>query len=499
MIEVNLLHLATHFVLALLVAWYLITNLQWYNYKIVRVMFYHHKVWWHFAFFLTPILFYYTLREDIYLFLVPYALLFFWWYSRLDKKLVITGRIKRFFAIFLLFLLFEYFVCHIFGANIYSIMIPLALAILLSNGMEYMLFLGFKNQAKRKLSAMSELTIVSITASYGKTSIKNFLHQIIKEHFKTYATPRSVNTIAGILKDINVDLPANTKVYITEAGARERGDIYKIATLLNPQYIIVGKIGAQHMEYFKTIENIILTKLELLATKRLKKGFIYHTIEIKDDERLEKFGKSDREYEQERAKEGKEPAIAFDIRNINATLEGLHFELKVDGTFYPFEAPNLLGAFNAQNIAGAILVARELGLKIEELQARVKLLKPIGHRLQKIEANGKTIIDDSFNGNVDGMMEGFRLASTYQGRKVLVTPGLVESTDEDNTKVAIKADKIFDVVMITGSLNSELFDKNIHNAKKILLKDKAKMQEMLEANTQVGDLILFANDAPNFI
>jgi UDP-N-acetylmuramoyl-tripeptide--D-alanyl-D-alanine ligase len=362
-----------------------------------------------------------------------------------------------------------------------------------------MLFLGFKNQAKRKLSAMSELTIVSITASYGKTSIKNFLNQIIKEHFKTYATPRSVNTIAGILKDINVDLPANTKVYITEAGARERGDIYKIATLLNPQYIVVGKIGAQHMEYFKTIENIILTKLELLATKRLKKGFIYHTIEIKDDERLEKFGKSDREYEQERAKEGKEPAIAFDIRNINATLEGLHFELKVDGTFYPFEAPNLLGAFNAQNIAGAILVARELGLKIEELQERVKLLKPIGHRLQKIEANGKTIIDDSFNGNVDGMMEGFRLASTYQGRKVLVTPGLVESTDEDNTKVAIKADKIFDVVMITGSLNSELFDKNIHNAKKILLKDKAKMQEMLEANTQVGDLILFANDAPNFI
>jgi len=91
----------------------------------------------------------------------------------------------------------------------------------------------------------------------------------------------------------------------------------------------------------------------------------------------------------------------------------------------------------------------------------LKSLKPTPHRLQRIDAGGKTPIDDSFNGNIDGMIEAFKLASTHSGRKVLITPALVEVDRELNEKVAKEANIIFDLVIITGELNYPIFKEYI--------------------------------------
>ena len=115
---------------------------------------------------------------------------------------------------------------------------------------------------------MPDLKIIAITGSYGKTSIKNFLAQILSKKFKVYHTPRSVNTLEGIVKDINDNLGSDIQIYIVEAGAREKRDILKIARLLQHDIGIVGKIGEQHIEYFKTLSNIIQTKLEIIASDR---------------------------------------------------------------------------------------------------------------------------------------------------------------------------------------------------------------------------------------
>ena len=108
---------------------------------------------------------------------------------------------------------------------------------------------------------------MGITASYGKTSIKNYVEHLLKAKYKTYATPRSVNTLGGVMKDVNDDLPADTEVYVVEMGARGEGDIAEISTFVNPHYVVVGKIGPAHIEYFKTMENIRNTKMEILKTE----------------------------------------------------------------------------------------------------------------------------------------------------------------------------------------------------------------------------------------
>ena len=138
-------------------------------------------------------------------------------------------------------------------------------------------------------------------------------------------------------------------------------------------------------------------------------------------------------------------------------------------------------------------------MSVHEIKMALCTLPQVEHRLQKIEAGGKIIIDDSFNGNLEGMLEAINICSNYQGRKVIITPGLVESTDEANILLAKTINENFDFVILTGSLNTHLFSSNIDKDKVYILKDKSLMEATLAKTTKVGDLILFANDAPNFI
>ena len=137
-----------------------------------------------------------------------------------------------------------------------------------------------------------------------------------------------------------------------------------------------------------------------------------------------------------------------DISDIKATLDGTSFTL--EGVRY---TASVLGGFNAMNLAAAVKVAKALGLTDEEIQNGLQTLQPVAHRLQRIDAGGKVILDDSFNGNIDGMMASFELVSTYAGRKVIITPGLVEVDEALNIQVAQRVNEIFDVVIIWKILN----------------------------------------------
>jgi UDP-N-acetylmuramoyl-tripeptide--D-alanyl-D-alanine ligase len=335
------------------------------------------------------------------------------------------------------------------------------------------LFVKYKKTALEKLRKINP-KIVAITASYGKTSIKNFLYQLLEDKYKVYKTPRSVNTIKGIVKDINIDMPQDIEIYIAEAGAREQGDILEIVNFLQNEYSILGKVGPQHIEYFKTLENIKNTKLEIFKTPKLKKGFSF---EIPYNEKV--------------------LVIKDKIKNIKATLEGIEWGVEIDGKIYEFKAP-ILGRFNAINITLAIFQAMEFIEDIKYLQEKVQKLKPIPHRLQKMEVGGKIIIDDSYNGNLEGMLESYDLVKEYHGRKIVITPGIVEATEEQNIKLAKKIDEVFDLAIITGYVNRDTLDKNI-NIAKILINNKKDLKSILSANTKVGDSILFSNDTPEYL
>ena len=477
-----ILAIVTNILFVLALGFYLITNLQWYSYKIERVVLKHHKPFWHIFYFLIPFILYYTTGEFFSIFFYfAYLPALFLWHRKLDKKLVFTWRVKRFVILLTALVLFGDFLCFLqSGCATYGVFFPLFLAYVGSMAIEKYLFLIYKKEAKKKLAKNPALKVVAITGSYGKTSIKNFVYELLATKYNCYKTPRSINTEAGLIRDINESMPNDIDFYIAEAGARERGDIYTITTLIEPECAVVAKVGYAHIEYFKTLENIVRTKLEIMASPKLTKAFVHKSVTDEKHEKVEFFGEDE-------------------IKNLQATLDGLSFDVEIDGKNIHCDVPNILGAFQATNILAAIKVAHYYGMNAQELQRGVKKLKPIEHRLQKIQAGGKIILDDGFNGNIEGMKEAIRLCGLHGGRKVIVTPGLVESSEELNKELIEAINGVFDVVIVTGKLNSALFAQHLHVEKKIFLHDKSKLEESLAENTQSGDIILFANDAPNFI
>ncbi|MDR0467411.1 MAG: UDP-N-acetylmuramoyl-tripeptide--D-alanyl-D-alanine ligase, partial [Campylobacteraceae bacterium] len=451
----------------------------WYSYRIKRIIFHFHKPWWHFIFFIAPIVLYYALKVYFVPILILYLVSLYFWYKKLDKPLLFTKRVQRFFIFLIIILIFQNVICLLYGLN-FVVLIPLVSALFISYIYEKIVFNGFRNEAVKKIKSIDNLKIIAITASYGKTSIKNFLHHILENNFKTYKTPKSVNTLGGLVLDVNNFLPHDTELYIVEAGAREKGDIKEIADFLEPQITVVGQIGAQHLEYFRTLENIRNTKMELLSSKKLEIAFVHTSANANpgNNEKVVLFGD--------------------DIVFIEESLDGIKFGIKINEKTEEFET-SLLGSFNAINLSVCIKIALYLGLSIETIRQKIKTIRSVEHRLQRIDAGGKIIIDDSFNGNFEGMKSSYNLAKKHNGEKVLVTPGIIESSDEENAKLAEIMDDVFDLIIITGSTNMEILDKSIKNTKKILLKDKSKLTEVLAKETKAGDLILFSNDSPTYM
>jgi len=478
---IEIFEILTYLLVVISLGLYLITNLQWYNYKIERVVLKHHKPHWHIIYFATPFVLYYILPTTYFAvyFYIFYLSSFILWNKKLDRPVVLTGRVKRFFLI--LFVITISLIVLCLASNVcenLGLVLPLIIAYVASLILEKVLFLSYKEKAKKRLQTFRNLKIVAITASFGKTSIKNYLDQVLSKKYITYKTPRSVNTMAGILKDVNDDLPYNTQVYIAEAGARAKGDIDEITKFLEPQIAVIGSVGEQHIEYFKTLDNIIYTKMEILNSPRLQKGFVHESVPILEYPTIKKFPNS--------------------LHITMSNLDGIWFDLEVNGQIEHFYAP-ILGSFNAINLTAVILVSYELGMSIDEIKLALSELKPVSHRLELIKAGGKIILDDSFNGNLEGMLEGVNLASTYKGRKVIVTPGIVESTQAANITLAKAIERVFDLVIITGDLNKKIFEHEIKAKQVIFLKNKTELEATLAEYTHIGDLVLFANDAPNFI
>ena len=468
----NIIFLIAHAAFVLLLGFYLITCLQWFSYKPVRIIFHFTKPAWHLYFFILPLAAYfgceiaaslcaakfgaaplYALHAAKILIVAAYVLALWLWQRGLDKKLVFTPRVKRFFAI-LAVCVFSFNVAfYAAGGPILPIFLPLGAGLGASFAYERAQAARFKAAARKKLAQVPSLTIIQITASYGKTSIKNFLYQILKSDFRCYKTPRSVNTLAGLVRDVNEALPADTQIYIAEAGARLSGDIAEITEFLAPQIVVVGEIGAQHIEYFKSIENIRKTKLEALTSARLKHAFLHSCTQKSADERVTiydeglqihgadldgiKFSLSLSDDESGASCENSAPHIETSAAEsegqggLSEDANGAHRECNAEqekrenqdkrtseGERHEFFAP-ILGKFNAANLAACIKIARFLGLSADKIKSRVAHVSAIEHRLARLDAGGKIIIDDSFNGNLSGMLQSYELMRSYLHHIVL--------------------------------------------------------------------------------
>jgi UDP-N-acetylmuramoyl-tripeptide--D-alanyl-D-alanine ligase len=362
---------------------------------------------------------------------------------------------------------------------------------------------SYLRRAQRRLHAVKPL-VIGITGSYGKTSTKYLLEHLLANHRSVLKTPLSYNTLMGVCRVINENLQADCEAFIAEMGAYRRGDIKELCDLVHPTIGILTAIGPQHLERFKTIENVQATKYELIEALPSSGLAIFNN----DDPRCRAL--ADRTTHLRVMRYGVDTdgqSLDLWAENIAMGPEGLSFTLVgKDGRRINVRTV-LLGRHNVLNILGASCAALAIGLPLEELAQAIRDLPAVPHRLQLMDNGaGVIVIDDSYNANPTGAMEALEVLGGFTtGQRILVTPGMVELGPLEvqlNEELGAKAADVCDYVVLVGVERTKplvrgLQRKNFPPEKIRVVRDLKGATIVLPTLVTVGDTVLFENDLPD--
>lgn len=398
------------------------------------------------------------------------------------KKLVYTARVKRLILtdsilVILLLALTGVFlgVSRIAGAfAILTTLQIIALVIVnwINRPVEGMINQHYINDAKKKLRSVPDLTVIGVTGSYGKTSVKYYLDTLLKEHFEVLITPESYNTPMGVVKTIRSSLKPSHQIFICEMGARHVGDIKEICDIVHPEHGIITSVGPQHLETFFNMDNIVNTKFEL-ADALPEVGLLFlngdneyirnHSGKYKN-KIFYTTGEWAKARELESQIEEGEVSRYYQTGDVKLSRTGTEFTVTApDGEKETFQM-RLLGEHNVINVAGAVAVANTLGIPLKQLKVPVRRIQPVAHRMQLLERGNYTIIDDAFNSNPVGSRAAVETLKQFEGVRILITPGMVElgeKEEEYNYKFGTYAADCCDYILLVGEKHTAPIHKGV--------------------------------------
>ena len=356
------------------------------------------------------------------------------------------------------------------------------------------------NDAKRILSECPSLHKVGITGSYGKTSMKFYLDELLNSKYNTLKTPESFNTPMGVTITIRNYLKPTHEYFICEMGARRVHEIKELCDIAEPHDGIITSVGPQHLETFGSIENVLNTKFELADCVKAKGGKIY----LNGDNEL--IRKKAPEYEGA-ILYGLQEGNDYRATDISVSSRGTEFTVTApDGETKRFST-KLLGEHNVQNVLGAIAYAHGTGIPLEKLTLPVKRIQAVPHRLQLLDkGNGLTFIDDAYNSNPSGCRAALAVLELFDACRILVTPGMVElgaKQKELNFEFGKEAAKSCDYIVLVGKAQTEPIYNGIKDAgydmNNVYVADGLNdaLTNVMAHQTDKKKVVLLENDLPD--
>lgn len=363
-------------------------------------------------------------------------------------------------------------------------------------------------KAKKKLLEYPNLKIVGVTGSYGKTSMKETVATILSEKFKVVKTTGNNNTPIGISRTILNHLKDNTEIFVVEMGEYVKGDVKDICEITPPDFSIISGINEAHLERYKTMENAISTKFEIVENSKPNAVAILNEDDQLIRDNYKTYVSNEENLRFYSAKEGKESHTNFDYaaKDIQFSEEKINynFDLLYKGESVGKVKTSILAPYIIGNITGAATLAKLLGMNDTEIRLGISKLKPVEHRLESsMNSNNILVIDDTYNGNSDGIKTGLDLLSKFKSRrKVYVTPGLVETGSlkaEIHTQIGKDLAKVADlVIMLKNSATpyiAEGLKESGFDTSKVIWYDYSKeMYAGLHKHLESGDVVLMQND-----
>ena len=427
------------------------------------------------------------------------------------KPLVITARIKR--LIFTISVLYIISLLLIIFVNKNFIILTLVmisynylitfLANIINKPVEKCVYNYYLTKAKLKLNSMPNLKIIGITGSYGKTSSKNILSDILNIKYNALPTPKNLNTYYGLMITINNHLTKFDDVFIAEMGAYVKGEIKGLCDLVHPKYGILTTIGTAHLESFGSEKNIQEGKFELIESLPSDGIGILNiddpkqtSYKIKNNCKIVWIGIDNKD------------ADVY-ASNIKTTNKGYKFDItfKKDKITHSFET-KLLGKHNIYNVLAAVALGYELGISIDMLAQAVKQVRPVEHRLELKRMGSFYQIDDAYNSNPVGAKNALEVLSTMPGDKVVVTPGMIELGDKEDEynkefgKQIATISKADYVILVGKKKTKAIYEGLLTNGydedKVIIINDVVKAYNIINGLKTKKDMYaLFENDLPD--
>ncbi len=449
------------------------------------------------------------------LFIIIYGIIFISYRNKkvvAKKPLVVTARIKRLsitVSLMYLIMIIPFIISFSYDNLVYAYLLlglmtylnyfVVMTANVINKPVEKCVYYYYKFKALNKLKTMN-IPVVGITGSYGKTSSKNIINDILNVKFNSFATPKSFNTPYGLINSINNYLDKFNDIFIAEMGAFKIGEIKQNCKIVRPKYGIITVIGEAHLESFGSRDNIMKGKFELVESLPsdglaiLNKDDEYQVkYKIKNDCKVKWIGIDNKDAD-------------LYATNIKLSGKGTSFDciFKGDKNKYHFTT-KLLGKHNVYNILAGILLGHELGLSIEELERGVSSVNVIEHRLELKKYGNINIIDDAYNSNPVGSRMAVEVLGLMEGTKIIVTPGMIELGDKQyelNYKFGEYISKVCDYVILIGKNQTkpiyESLIENKYNKDKIfVLNDVRDAFPLMNRLAQGNTYVLLENDLPD--
>ncbi|HEU0215221.1 MAG TPA: UDP-N-acetylmuramoyl-tripeptide--D-alanyl-D-alanine ligase [Stellaceae bacterium] len=348
--------------------------------------------------------------------------------------------------------------------------------------------------------------VIAITGSFGKTSVKHILGHVLETAAPTLITPGSVNTAMGIARVIRERLQPHHRYFVVEMGAYGPGSIRRLCALTPPKMGLVTAIGMAHYERFKSLETVAEAKFELAEAAAANGGKVIAPAEVLDFATPRRFAET---HADALLTVGAEPDAALVVDALRQDIDGIAVAVTWQGRRYELRAP-LFGLQQGKNLALAFAAACTLGLAPEDVVASLRSLPQIAHRLEvKREASGATLIDDAYNSNPVGFAAALEVLDVLRrpgGRRILVTPGMVElgaAHDDEHRRIGRLAASHVDVLVAVAPHRvaplAQSFAEAAPQAEIVSCAGFAEAQAWMSRNITTSDVVLLENDLPDLL
>jgi UDP-N-acetylmuramoyl-tripeptide--D-alanyl-D-alanine ligase len=357
----------------------------------------------------------------------------------------------------------------------------------------------FLEEARTKFKKIRPFTI-GITGSYGKTSMKVALTELLQVTLgPTFTTPRSINSLMGITREIRTNLKSSHKFAVIEMGAYYVGSIARLCKLTPPNAALVTGVGLAHLERFGSPQNIYKAKSELPCAVSNDGLLVCNGDNAGSRKMADEFRKSKTFLYGLNEALGPLDCTAK-ITGIDS--KGTSLSLSWQGKSYPSRV-KLLGQAAVSNLTGAFTMACALGADPAYAAAALANIEPVDNRLSVGKEGEVVYLRDAYNSNPVGFEAALDALKEIPGkRKILMTPGMIELGSEQvaqNSCLATRAASVCDLVILVGPTNRQallagLGQGGLSSDKIIVCDGRAQAFDKLNATVLPGDIVLIEND-----